>query len=232
MKNNKISLVFITALLIVSGCYKDPQASFTVSSSSVEIDETVTFTNTSMDMDRCEWLFGDGDQSTETNPSHTYSDPGAYTVTLRVFSKKDFKADKTTSVINVIQPTYLIINVLEYDTGDALDSAVVELFPTEDDFYAGSNLIADDITGITGKVSFKDVPDGKIYISVYKYAYQLEGYDYFYSNWFISKNGNTYNTVVVANQINELDIYARLGYYSARIARHTADAGTMNQAVQ
>ena len=30
------------------------------------------------------WDFGDGTQSTEQNPSHIYSNPGVYTVTLTV----------------------------------------------------------------------------------------------------------------------------------------------------
>jgi len=31
------------------------------------------------------WEFGDGDSSTEESPSHTYKNPGAYTVSLTIF---------------------------------------------------------------------------------------------------------------------------------------------------
>jgi PKD repeat protein len=42
----------------------------------------VTFTNTSQDADAYQWFFGDGAQSAETNPTHTYAEEGLYTVTL------------------------------------------------------------------------------------------------------------------------------------------------------
>ena len=233
MKINSITLVFMSALLWLTGCYKDPQASFTVSASSVEVDETVSFTNTSTDMDRCEWLFGDGDQSTETNASHAYSDPGVYEVTLRVFSKKDMKADKTTNMITVIQPTYLVINVFDYSSGDAIESAVVDLYASESDFNEAANSLAEANTNSAGQVSFKNVPDGTLYISIYKYAYNQDGYDYFYCNWFTNLNGNTYNTSVEANKINEVDIYARLAYYpSSGRARNNPEAEIMNTPVQ
>ena len=51
-------------------------------------DLAVTFTNSSYDVNEdisgYVWDFGDGVSSTETNPSHTYAEPGAYTVSLTV----------------------------------------------------------------------------------------------------------------------------------------------------
>lgn len=43
---------------------------------------TVNFTNTSFGASTYKWYFGDGDSSTAQNPSHTYSAPGVYNVTL------------------------------------------------------------------------------------------------------------------------------------------------------
>lgn len=46
---------------------------------------TVQFTNTSAgDYTSSEWDFGDGEKSTETNPTHTYTKIGTYSVTLKV----------------------------------------------------------------------------------------------------------------------------------------------------
>jgi PKD repeat protein len=101
-----IVAIYFLALLL-SGCYKDPTASFTMSSSTIKAGGSVTCTNTSAAMNRCEWLFGDGKQSQEINPVHIYTEPGTYQVTLRVFSKKDMKADIATAALTVIQPTTL-----------------------------------------------------------------------------------------------------------------------------
>ena len=43
---------------------------------------TVNFTNTSSGASSIEWLFGDGATSNTTSPTHTYTNPGNYSVTL------------------------------------------------------------------------------------------------------------------------------------------------------
>ncbi len=45
---------------------------------------TVSFTNTSQNGVSYSWNFGDGNNSTEQNPIHTYANPGTYNVTLSV----------------------------------------------------------------------------------------------------------------------------------------------------
>ena len=47
---------------------------------------TVNFTNNSENADSYYWDFGDGNNSTEENPSHTYEDGGEYTVSLTATS--------------------------------------------------------------------------------------------------------------------------------------------------
>ncbi|MCB9310503.1 MAG: PKD domain-containing protein [Lewinellaceae bacterium] len=47
---------------------------------------TVNFNNTSQNGTAYEWTFGDGSTSTNTNPSHTYSTNGTYTVQLSTFN--------------------------------------------------------------------------------------------------------------------------------------------------
>ena len=50
-------------------------------------DLTVQFTSTSTgDIAQYNWNFGDGNTSTEQNPTHTYAAPGSYPVTLMVIS--------------------------------------------------------------------------------------------------------------------------------------------------
>lgn len=55
-----------------------PTANFTATTSLLE----VTFTNTSSNSTSYHWNFGDGEESNETNPTHTYAADGTYTVIL------------------------------------------------------------------------------------------------------------------------------------------------------
>jgi PKD repeat protein len=58
-------------------------AAFTAANAAGVVPLTVTFTDeTTGDPDGWSWDFGDGATSTQQNPSHTYGDPGYYTVTL------------------------------------------------------------------------------------------------------------------------------------------------------
>ncbi|WP_440950216.1 PKD domain-containing protein [Methanosphaerula subterraneus] len=59
-----------------------PAANFTANATSGSTPFSVQFTDQSSDASGYEWQFGDGATSTEQNPVHTYTIPGAYTVTL------------------------------------------------------------------------------------------------------------------------------------------------------
>ena len=75
------SLVAFMAIAAVS-CKKEavdaPKPRFTYDASGL----VVTFTNQSENADSFVWEFGDGANSTEKNPVHTYADYGTYTVKL------------------------------------------------------------------------------------------------------------------------------------------------------
>ena len=91
-----LNLIFIT--LLFNSCVKDdfpvPPAS-TVSKFTYTIDNDsyapaeVTFNNTSIVPAAVgdayfKWTFGDGNSSTDKNPVHTFTSPGAYEVSLTV----------------------------------------------------------------------------------------------------------------------------------------------------
>ena len=60
-----------------------PTADFTQSATGSCLPPlTVNFTNTSTGSISLQWLFGDGGTSSQTNPSHTYNQAGAFDVTL------------------------------------------------------------------------------------------------------------------------------------------------------
>ena len=67
---------------LVLGVPPAPVADFTAESTAGATPHTVAFADASSDATSWSWDFGDGGSSTEQNPSHTYTVPGVYTVTL------------------------------------------------------------------------------------------------------------------------------------------------------
>ena len=65
-----------------------PKAGFSATGSLVQcrVPSTVQFTNSSAGAVSYKWLFGDGDSSTASNPSHNYITAGFYTVKLVAFN--------------------------------------------------------------------------------------------------------------------------------------------------
>jgi PKD repeat protein len=63
---------------------------------------SVTFANKSVDADAFEWDFGDGNISSDISPTHTYSQPGKYTVTLKVTHTASGKTNTTQLVDAVV----------------------------------------------------------------------------------------------------------------------------------
>ena len=63
---------------------------------------TVTFTNQSADGTTYSWDFGDGNSSTDPNPTHTYATDGAYTVTLT--ASNNCGDDIITQTVDILNP--------------------------------------------------------------------------------------------------------------------------------
>lgn len=82
-----------------------PKASFTASATSVCPNASVNFTNTSTNFPTAySWNFGDGSAvSTAQNPSHQYTTPGTYNVTLTVTNQWG-STTSTVTTITVLTP--------------------------------------------------------------------------------------------------------------------------------
>jgi PKD repeat protein len=82
-----------------------PRADFRMSTRSGPAPLTVTFSNRSYDPDgnpiRSLWDFGDGTTSTEINPTHTYTTPGEYHVSLVVTDSRGAVSAPKTDIVNV-----------------------------------------------------------------------------------------------------------------------------------
>lgn len=80
-----------------------PAASFTTSSDTFSINQSISFTNTSNNAINYNWDFGDGALSAITNPVHSYSNPGTYLVKL--------KATNSLGQQSIFSKNIVIINV-------------------------------------------------------------------------------------------------------------------------
>jgi PKD repeat protein len=103
-----LSLLLVASVVITS-CRKDPEPEPTaavIASFQYEVSETnwaeVTFTNYSVNATSHAWDFGDGNTSTETNPTHTFAEGGEYEVTLTA-TGLDGSASKT-ETIAIVDP--------------------------------------------------------------------------------------------------------------------------------
>jgi len=88
------------------GVGNPPEADFSATLREGLLPLTVTFADTSKNKPiSWHWDFGDGTSSTEQNPSHTYTQPGTYSVRLKVTSHFGSDALMQTSFINASSPT-------------------------------------------------------------------------------------------------------------------------------
>ena len=101
------SVVLLAGLFLVNSCKEeepepDPIASFQYEVSAGNFLE-VSFTNFSQNAETYAWDFGDGNMSTDENPTHTYAAAGNYTVKLTATNGSGVSAEKT-EAIQIVDP--------------------------------------------------------------------------------------------------------------------------------
>jgi PKD repeat protein len=103
---NPCSPVIITKTVIVN----ELNSIFTAPGTLCFDQQPVLFTNASTCYTSLLWNFGDGGTSTATNPSHSYSAPGTYTVTLTAFNGA--VSDVSTQTVTILAGPSVTINGL------------------------------------------------------------------------------------------------------------------------
>lgn len=87
-----------------------PTANFTFSNGTGCAPFPVHFTNTSTNYATCQWNFGDGTTSNSSNPTHSYTANGIYSVTLTVYGPTGCSKSKSlANIINVSSAHALFI---------------------------------------------------------------------------------------------------------------------------
>jgi len=91
-----------------------PIANFTANdSTSCQAPFTVQFTDLTVGSTSWQWNFGDGNTSSQQNPSHTYSSFGNYTVTLTITVASGCSGTITKNTYIQVQPINISLNVPE-----------------------------------------------------------------------------------------------------------------------
>ena len=101
-----------------------PEAMFTPSNITKGVPQTVTYTNTSTNAPTGYlWNFGDNStlvQNTLSNPSHTYSSPGVYTVSLLAFNRHGC-TDTASYILTVLDTVGLTMPNVFTPNGDGIN---------------------------------------------------------------------------------------------------------------
>ena len=137
-----------------------PIANFTYTSSGTTVD----FTNTSVGGNNYLWIFGDGNESTQISPIHTFVNPGTYSVVLEATSLA-----KCTGVI--------MMSITVPETQNCDQNITITLDPTPTDTYQAIDWVqSDKIIDISSDVIFKagdyielnagfEVPVGSVFLA-------------------------------------------------------------------
>jgi PKD repeat protein len=101
----QFKIPYISTISVTTGT-TPPTADFVGSPTSGMVPLTVNFTNLSTGAASLSWDFGDSGTSTQQNPSHTYTSPGTYTVSLTATNAYGSDTETKTDYITVwaLQP--------------------------------------------------------------------------------------------------------------------------------
>ena len=119
MNKLNYSIGLFVALFVLSSC--GPTSRFTYEQAEKKAPAPIEFTNDSKKAETFEWDFGDGNSSTDENPSHSYYLSGTYDVKLT--AKKGSQKRTSVQKVYVDAPDICLV-VIETDFGNMF----VELF--------------------------------------------------------------------------------------------------------
>jgi PKD repeat protein len=184
-KPNKMKrILYISLILSLSlfSCRQTPRAHFSTDTAEPEVGQDVYFDNGSENADKYEWDFGDGYISNEVNPVHVFTASGPCDVTLTATSNSGL-SDKAVMTINVMIPTLLEIEVLEYWHEYVVPNASVRLYPTLPDWEGETNMESEGYTDEDGVAVFSNLGPYVYYVDVWEKShdnYQLKTEDIAY----------------------------------------------------
>ncbi len=107
--------ILLLMSLILMGCKKDITVAFTYSPEHPRAGETVSFVNTSTGGESWLWMFGDNTASSYRSPSHIFTAPGEYVVSVQADAEARYMASQTIIIADTM-PVIDIADTLEQMT--------------------------------------------------------------------------------------------------------------------
>jgi len=101
-------MFFVLATVLFTSCAKTI-ANFSYQEGKKQAPAKIVFENKSKNATRYEWDFGDGNKSTDTQPTHEYKSSGNYTVILKVYKGK--RMASASQKLNVEQPANCLVEL-------------------------------------------------------------------------------------------------------------------------
>jgi len=154
------------AMIMLSSCDIQPEANFFTDKIQAEIGEEIFFFNGSYNATDYEWDFGDGTWSDAYEPVHSYDASGIFTVVLSAYSRNG-NVDRSYLDIEVLSPTMLEVEVLEWNQEYPVAGASVRLYPTLNDWDNETNMVVEGFTNSSGKVVFTNLQPRVYYVDVW-----------------------------------------------------------------
>jgi PKD repeat protein len=163
---NIIYLSLVLPIMLLS-CERSPEAHFYTDTVEPEVGQEVFFTNESHNAVDFEWDFGDGFISDAVNPVHVFTGTGTFEVILTAYSGSGL-SDKASITIEVMIPTLLEIEVVEYNDEYGVAGASVRLYPTLPDWDDQTNMTSEGYTDEEGFIVFSHLGPYVYYVDVWE----------------------------------------------------------------
>ena len=134
MANNMLGQGYSSGItLVVNATGTElPIADFSASNTNAAINETITFTDESaFNPTSWAWDFGDGETSTEQNPTHAYAEAGTYTVQLTVENENGSDTEIKEDYITVEQGIICASNACPVESDNTFSETSIPYYTSQ-----------------------------------------------------------------------------------------------------
>ncbi len=134
MANNMLGQGYSSGItLVVNATGTElPIADFSASNTNAAINETITFTDESaFSPTSWAWDFGDGETSTEQNPTHAYTEAGTYTVQLTVENENGSDTEIKEDYITVEQGIICASNACPVESDNTFSETSIPYYTSQ-----------------------------------------------------------------------------------------------------